>query len=236
MNKKRILLTVLAMVLVCVLSVAGTMALLAESSTNSVTNTFVASTPNPEDFVTTFEIKEYKVGPDAAGNYVYVDDEGKKLNEGDAKVEVEANTYNVVPGVTLPKDAFVKLSRTNETPAYLFIEVDNNLDTSVFTMNVDADVWGKLDGVTGKNGGDVYVLGTAAAPTVLGAVTAENGVYHIIDENKVTVANNNTLNITKDSNDTIKFYAYICQATVADADGNNTSDPAEVFGICFPNT
>ena len=233
MNKKRILLTVLAMVLVCVLSVAGTMALLAESSTNSVTNTFVASTPDPEKFVDSFAIKEYQVEADAAGNYDYV-----TTGEGEnkAKVEVEANTYKVVPGVTLPKDAFVKLTRTNTTPAYLFIEVDNNLDTSVFTMNVDADVWRKLDGVTGKNGGDVYVLGTAANPTVLGAVTAENGVYHIIEGNKVAVASNAQLKITKDSNDTIKFYAYICQATVAKADGTNTSDPAEVFGICFPNT
>lgn len=234
MNKKRILLTVLAMVLVCALSVAGTLALLAESTTTPVTNTFVASVPNPEDFVTTFEIKEYKVGPDAAGNYDYVGEDGTKLAEGAAKVEVNNNTYNVVPGVTLPKDAFVKLTRENDTPAYLFIEVDNNLDTSVFTMNVDTDDWGLLNGVTGKNGGNIYVLGTAANPTVLG--TVENGVYHIIDGNEVTVADTNDLKITTSTADTIKFYAYICQATVAKTDGTNTSDPAEVFGICFPNS
>lgn len=234
MNKKRILLTVLAMVLVCVLSVAGTLALLT-AHTDAVTNTFVAAAGSDNPFVDKdgFSIKEYKVGPDAAGNYNYVDEEGNKLAEDAAKIEVAKNTYKVVPGVTLPKDAFVKLSRANETPAYLFIEVDNNLDTSVFSMSVDTTVWGKLDGVTGKNGGDIYVLGTADAPTVLGTVTAADGVYHIIAGNKVTVANTNDLKITTSTADTIKFYAYICQATVAKADGNNTSNPAEVFNICF---
>lgn len=230
MNKKRILLTVLAMVLVCALSVAGTLALLT-AHTDAVTNTFVAAAGSDNPFVDKdgFSIKEYKVGPDAAGNYNYVDEEGNKLAEDAAKIEVAKNTYKVVPGVTLPKDAFVKLSRANETPAYLFIEVVNKLSNE-FNMAVDSQ-WGELTGVTGKNGGKIYVLGTATAPKVLGAVP--NEVYHIIDGNKVTVANNATLNITNTTN-TIEFYAYICQATVA-KNGTNTSNPAEVFGICFPN-
>lgn len=222
MNKKRVLLIVLAMVMVCVVSVTGTLALLAQES-SSVTNTFVASITDPEKFVDSFVIKEYKATADEKGNYTLGTD------------EVDANTYNVVPGVTLPKDAFVKLSRSNDTPAYLFIEVDNNLDTSVFTMSVDTTKWGKLEGVTGKNGGDIYVLGAANAPTVLGAVNESEGVYHIISGNQVTVANKNDLSIT-DTTNTIKFYAYICQATVAKEGGTNTSVPAEVFNICFPKS
>ena len=230
MNKKRILLTVLAMVLVCALSVAGTLALLT-AHTDAVTNTFVAAAGSDNPFVDKdgFSIKEYKVGPDAAGNYNYVDEEGNKLAEDDAKIEVAENTYKVVPGVTLPKDAFVKLSRANETPAYLFIEVVNKLSNE-FNMAVDSQ-WGELTGVTGKNGGKIYVLGTATAPKVLADVNDE---YHIIAGNKVTVASNAQLDITQGTNDTIKFYAYICQATVAKTDGTNTSNPAEVFGICFP--
>ena len=216
MKKKRILLTALAMILVCVLSVAGTMALLAEGS-NAVVNTFVASS-DKDNFVDSFTIKEYVATANAAGEYTL------------SATETEANTYDVTPGVTLPKDAFVKLSRTNATPAYLFIEVNNKLSNNEFSMGVDS-AWGELEGVTGKNGGQVYVLGTAVAPTILNAV--ENGVYHIIDGNKVSVANDAELKITAGSNDTIKFYAYICQATVAKADGTNTSVPAEVFDICF---
>ena len=235
MNKKRILLTVLAMVLVCVLSVAGTLALLAESTTTPVTNTFVASTPDPDDFVGTFAIMEYQVAADDAGNYDYV-----TTGEGEnkAKVEVDENTYNVVPGVTLPKDAFVKLDRESNTPAYLFIEVVNKLSDE-FTMNVDTDVWTKLvvneQAVIGKNGGEVYVLSADAEKTdatILGAVE-ETTLYHIIDDNKVTVDSEAELAITAGTNDTIKFYAYICQATVAKTDGTNTSVPAEVFDICF---
>lgn len=226
MNKKKVLLVVLALVLVCALSVMTTMALLAENTT-AVTNTFVAGVADPENFVDTFAIKEYQVAADAAGNYDYV-----LTGEGEqkAKVEVVNNSYTVTPGVTLPKDAFVKLSRTNATPAYLFIEVDNNMDASVFTMTVDTTVWSKLEGVTGNNGGDIYVLGANNVPTILGAVTATD--YHIISGNKVTVANVENLKIATGA-DTINFYAYICQATVAKADGTNTSDPAEVFDICF---
>ena len=234
MNKKKVLLVVLAMVLVCALSVMTTMALLTQNG-GSVTNTFVASIVDPDTFVTNFEIKEYKVGPDAAGNYDYVDSEGNKLTEGAAKVEVAENSYTVTPGVTLPKDAFVKLSRTNETPAYLFIKVVNTLDADVFTMNVDTKVWTQVN-VPGVTDGTIYVLsadGASDAPTILGAVDAADGVYHIIDGNKVTVADENDLKITKDTADTIEFYAYICQATVAKADGTNTSIPAEVFDICF---
>lgn len=215
MNKKRTLLTVLAMVLVCALSVAGTLALLAEDS-GPVTNTFVAASTGG-DFVDNFEIKEYAIAPDGKGNYTLTN------------TETDANSYTVVPGVTLDKDAFVKLTRTNETPAYLFIEVVNTLDSDVFTMDVDTQ-WGELAGVTGKYNGDVYVLGTAANPTVLNAVT--DGKYHIISGNKVTVADNNDLGITAGSTDTIKFYAYISQATVT-KNGANTNVPADVFEICF---
>ena len=42
MNKKRTLLTVVALILVCVLSVMGTLAYL-EAKTTTVTNTFVAA-------------------------------------------------------------------------------------------------------------------------------------------------------------------------------------------------
>lgn len=220
MNKKKVLLVVLAMVMVCALSIMGTMALLTQQG-GSVTNTFVSAITDADEFVDNFEIKEYKANADDKGNYTL-----------DTNVEVNANTYNVVPGISLAKDAFVKLSRTNETPAYLFIEVDNNMAADVFTMNVDTTVWCKLDGVTGPHGGQVYVLGTAGAPTVLTAVN--NGVYHIIDGNKVLVQDVNDLKITQTTADTIVFYAYFCQATVADTNGNNTSDPAAVYGICFP--
>lgn len=225
MNKKKVLLVVLAMVLVCVMSVMGTMALLAEQR-GAVTNTFVAGVAYPAKFVDTFEIKEYQVEADDAGYYDYV------VIAGGNKVEVDKNEYIVTPGVVLPKDAFVKVTRTNETPAYLFIKVANTLDSTVFTMNVDTTVWTEV-AVPNVTDGKVYVLSadTASdAPTILGAVT--DGVYHIIDGNKVVVADNNNLEITADT-DTIAFYAYICQATVANTNGENTSIPAEVFDICF---
>lgn len=225
MNKKKVLLIVLAMVLVCALSVMGTMALLAEKS--SITNTFVASGgPGPfVDPVDGFSIKEHGLDEDEFGDYTL----NGTLTNG--------NTYNVVPGVTLPKDPFVQLKRANTTPAYLFVEVVNEAP-SVFGFVMD-EQWKAL-GIQGNNGGDIYVLsadGTSAA--VLKNVDT---TYNIIKDKQVKVANAESAQalglVDAEGNavdKTIAFYAYICQATVADAAGANTSDPAEVFGICFPN-
>lgn len=229
MNKKRILLTVLAMVLVCVLSVAGTLALLAEE--RSITNTFVASGgPGPFVDQNGFSIKEHGLTKDDFGKYT--------LNTAEITT---GNTYDVVPGVTLPKDPYVELKRTSDAPAYLFVEVVNEAPAA-FKFDIDDTNWKSL-GIKGKNNGDLYVYSTDKTNAhVLGSVTTA-ATYNIIKNQEVKVENAESAQALglvdangQATNKTIKFYAYICQATVAKADGTNTSDPAEVFGICFPNT
>jgi len=226
MNKKKVLLVVLAMVLVCALSVMTTMALLAEKT--SITNTFVASGgPGPfVDPVNGFSIKEHGLDVDDFGNYT-LDMDGELTN---------GNTYDVVPGVTLPKDPFVQLKRTNTTPAYLFIEVVNEASTA-FSFDIDDTQWKAL-GINGNNGGALYVHSTDKTNAVV--LEDVDTTYNIIKNKAVKVDDGESakeLGLVdaegNATNKTIKFYAYICQATVAKADGTNTSDPAEVFDICF---
>lgn len=207
MNKKKVLLTVLAMVLVCVMSVMGTLAYLAESTT-PVTNTFVAS-GGEDDFVDTIEIKELTVTPNPDGTYTETNKEG------------DGNDYNVLPGITLPKHAFVRVERTSTAPAYLFIEVVGELN-EVYDWAVDS-TWTKLN-VTGKNNGTVYVYGDANG-TVLNAV--EN-TYDILEDDQITVSPNASATQLGTTETTLTFYAYLAQATTG-----SSNDPATVYTACF---
>ena len=57
--------------------------------------------------------------------------------------------------------------------------------------------------------------------------------YGILTNNSIVVNKNATAAEIGTTEVKMKFYAYICQATVANTSGVNTSDPAEVFNICF---
>ena len=222
MNKKRTLLTVVAMLLVCVLSVMGTVAYL-KAETTTVTNTFVAAGgPGPfvdkKDGVEQFQLLEYKVVQSSSGLY-------EQTTE-----EVTANSYSVLQGTEIPKQAFVKLSRTAATvgektvapaPAYLYIEVTDELEEQ-YDWSVDADNWTQLTEI--KNRKIYQYTGSLAdADHVLTTVSVDTKI-DIIDGNKIVVKDQalsaNTL--------TLKFAAYLAQATIG---GND--DPVAVFNACF---
>jgi len=218
MNKKKVLLSVLALILVCALSVAGTLAVL-NKTTGTLTNTFIASA-TPDNFVNDLYLKEHTVTPDNKGGYTKDDATGTA-----GENEFVGNTYKTVPGVEVPKHAYVELRRENETPAYLYIEVVAT-DMDDYNYTIDSR-WVNLPNATGAHGGAVYVLGTAVdAPTVIGKVEIA-AQYDILTGNKVTAKE--TLNKAQG---TLTFYAYIAQATVA-VEGVNTNDATAVYNACF---
>jgi len=254
MNKKRTLLTVVALILVCVLSVMGTLAFL-KSTTNTVTNTFVAAggpgpfiddDPNSEDPKDVlFAIKEYEVDVTSAGKYYFVNYAEEGAQEPVYKEIDGGYKYDtVMPGITLPKQAFVKLSRTSgsktETvegvevtteikpaPAYLYLEVVDGLPEA-YKWEIDESNWKLLDGVTGVNNGKVYLyIGSLAdANNVITNIAAySSNQINIIKNNKVTVDDNAEL--TADPV-TLSFNAYLSQASTGETD-----DPAAVFNACF---
>lgn len=227
MNKKKAFLMVLALVLVCAISVMTTMALLTEKA-DPVVNTFVAA-GGPANFVDTFALKEYKYTQNEDGTYAK---EGSDAVTGTDFVGNIVNEYKVLPGTTIPKEAFVELKRTSDAPAYLFIEVVSGLNSGnaaangqpVFNWSIDPSMWTQTT-ATGKNGGTLYVY-----KDVLGAVEGE---YDILENNNIVVNAKATATEIGTTKVNMKFYAYICQATVANTSGVNTSDPVEVFDICF---
>ena len=68
--------------------------------------------------------------------------------------KVNNNTYKVMPGVDIPKNPMIIVEGKTDVPAYLFIEVVENVPNAVeYTIQSE---WKSL-GIKGPNGGDVYV-------------------------------------------------------------------------------
>lgn len=184
---------VLAFVLVIGASVAGTLAwLIAQSET--VTNTFTSAElfANPS---TDFTLWEHQAeDTDEDGRY--------RLNN----TEVKSNTYEILPGVNIPKDPTVDIVDLEEH-AYLYIKVTGTLPTGL-SYSINSANWTALNGYTG-----VYVYsGSEAENNVIKATDAAKKSFTatILTDNQIVVANNYS-----GTSDDIKlsFDAYMVQAT-----------------------
>ena len=117
---KKKLTTVLAIVLVVALSVAGTYAYLT-AQTDTVKNTFTAA-----GLASEFSLDESKANQQPDGSYTL-----------DVGTRVQENTYSVVPTVTLKKDPTVHVTLEKNVGAYVFLAVDNNLGNGL-TATIDS--------------------------------------------------------------------------------------------------
>lgn len=123
---KKKLTTVLAIVLVVALSVAGTYAYLT-AQTKQVTNTFTAA-----GLASKFTLDESRAHQQPDGSYTL-----------DVADRVQENTYSVVPKVNLAKDPTVHVTLEKNVGAYVFLAVDNNLGNGL-TAKIDDSVWKEL--------------------------------------------------------------------------------------------
>ncbi len=236
MSKKKVFLTVLAFALVCALSITGTLAYLTATS-NNVTNTFVAEADgklidtDPENPGTPgkFEIVEAPVLPDGNGNYV------ENTSSG-AQTTTSGLDYKIVPGSKLSKKASINVIGKTTIPAYLYLEVTENLDEAIYSYEVDGTVWTKIDGLTGNNGGQIYyyTAGPIAADTDdnenfknINILKDDGQGYNIKVDGEVTAS---TLATLTDNN--MAFYGYLAQAS--SGTGDSESAKAEsAFNTCF---
>lgn len=223
----RVLTLVLALVLVVGASVAGTLAWLT-AETDEVVNTFTSA----ELFDATtgsFTLWEHRVADvDEDGQYEWA----KVENDAFVKVEqtkadkVTENSYDILPGVDIPKDPTVDVVNLEEH-AYLYIEVAGTLPDGL-SYSIDTNNWQELTGYDG-----VYVFKGNYAKDK--AVT--NNVIPATDTSKVSFTANilagNTITVFKEYNGTadtgltLTFNAYMVQAT-----GNGTS-AAEAWGNTY---
>lgn len=208
--KKKTLTIAIALVLVVALAVGATYAYLT-ATTGPVTNTFVAGKAVAQDDL---KLYEHEAKQQADGSY--------KLDK--TVPTVTQNEYTVMPGVNLPKDPTVEVTKA-EGPYYLFVEVTKGDsfkgEKAPLSCTVDGSHWVALK-IEGK---EVYAYSTdgKTAAILKDELTATPVLAKIGNtDNTITVANEDLSNV----NCQLTFTAYACQAA-----GFDTA--AAAFTACF---
>lgn len=207
----KVMLFVLALVLIISVSVAGTLAWLTAQS-DTVTNTFTSAElfEKPSSDFTLWEHRVADVDGDGKYEWAKTDGDDTTATEQNDADKVTANSYDILPGVDIPKDPTVTVSNLEEY-AYLFVKVSGTLPDGL-SYSID-DNWTALNGFNG-----VYVYsGSPAEDKVIKATDADKKTFTatILENNKIVVADDYTG--TADEI-TLNFIAYMVQAN-----GNGTS-------------
>ena len=212
MSKKKTLLTILAVMLVCCIAVTGTLAVLFAKTSEPVVNTFTAA-GDGKLYTGEFTLKEHLVEKNNDGSY--------KLTGETTNNTVKGNKYDVLPATPLPKDPYITITEKTNAPAYLYVEVVGELPTG---MHYDmASCWTKLEGVTGNHNGVIYVYNNGT-PIDDKSTGLEN--IAIIADNTITV--DDVPGLAEGQKVELSFYAYLGQASVGNA--------AQAYVKCFPTT
>lgn len=219
-NAKKVILTVLAVVLVFGCGVGATLAWL-QDTTTPVVNTFT----------------EGKVDIDLFEHQY--DSTNNTLNNteirGDATVDGdEGNSYKMIPGAVLPKDPTVVVKGGSEA-CWLFVKIEkaNAVDTFL-TYSIDASVWTPLidansDGVADDG---VYYKGIIT-------YTANDTPYNVLTGKQVTVKTSVKMSdmtgLSASNYPKLTFTAYAIQsANLTDTNGDNIVDAADAWAALNP--
>ena len=150
------------------------------------------------------------------GSITVVESKAERQSDGSYKLntseKVKANSYDLLPGLDIPKDPTVSVDKESAVPAYVFLEVKGGTAAISFTMD---PVWKAVD-AAGIHGGRVYVYAPGGNPAV---VTGDIAAINIIEGQIVTVSQK-----VGGSSTEILFYAEMRQITAAG------QDPAAVYG------
>lgn len=230
MNKKKLALTVLAMVLICCLSITGTLAFLTDQQNgeDTVINTFIAAgggiiiDPDPDPDPDPIPVPPEGLNP----NFFLVEHvaEYVKPNYTLGDTLVTENDYDrIVPEMEAEKDPTLYVNINNDVDAYIFVKV---IDTTGGNLLYDmGDVWTAVSGFTG-----VYAYTPAGGSIITGIDGFELGGVPLLDGNIVTAAETlkDTDTTTTDVMELgqLKFQAYVCQA-------GGFADYTEAYTECF---
>lgn len=159
-------------------------------------------------------LQEHEAVRQADGSY--------KLNTSLLPTDTKkGNTYELLPGLDVPKDPFVTV--VNKTPigAYLYIEVQSSLNSAI-TYEIDTDNWTLLN-IDGK---DIYVykngliLTNENCPTTgISILKTPDGAAVQIKVSQHLLTQDTTPNV---SDDILTFSAYLYEV-------HDNKTPAEIF-------
>lgn len=188
----KILLT--AIVLLCLVTATANTVIGKYVFDKEVNGTFVANAKLAD----TFKLLEHQAVQGTDGSYT--------LNNGSV---VNANTYQLIPGLTIPKDPYVAITGKTAIGAYLYLEVIEDSLSAQLTYAIDTTKWTLLSGVVGPHGGAVY---TYAAGLIDNQST---GLDHI------AILSGNSFTLTKTpitgSAEALKFCGYLIQPASGEA-------------------
>lgn len=207
MKKKNIIAVVCCLVLM--LGAVGATIAWLQAKSAPVTNTFTSAElfADPEK---DFTLWEHEAVANEDGTYTLT------------ATEVSGNTYDILPGVAIPKDPTVDVVGLQEY-AYLFIKVTGLPMAEGLTATVDPANWTAL-------GGGVYVYsGIEAENNIIKATDTamKEFTVGILAGNQVVVAD--TYNGVSDDIK-LSFEAYMVQAT------GNGADAAEAWANTYGKT
>ena len=142
------------------------------------------------------------------------------------------NTYDLLPGLDIPKDPYVQV--VNKTPirSYLYIEVVDKTNSSI-EYQIDTTKWSELTDVAGKDGGTVYVyyqLVKDKPNYVLTHANCENTEIPILtkpdgSEHEIKVSQH-LLEENTSEDDVLTFYAYLFETF---KEGEVEKTPSDIF-------
>lgn len=185
-----------------------------------------------------YELTGVKVG-------TVIDPETKK-----PLTDFKGNTYQVMPGVDIPKDPQIEIMGKSALDSYLYVEIEDSRMQSDASDSIKksiqyelTDEWSKLDGVIGPNG-------TTSKPTSIYVYTGTGNAPMILDEtftaadNSVTPSKETTkiIKILKDDIITVgenyssadfvlNIYAHLLQIP---QDAEETPNAEEIFTAQLP--
>ena len=138
--------------------------------------------------------------------------------------EVSESEFVLMPGVDAARDPFVRIEGKSSIPAYVYVEVVSTLDEKAgFTF---ADEWEKLDGVTGQNGGEVYVFNETVSSD-----SKEDIELPLFEDEAVTISH--TYLVSEAETETeLSFYPYMAAAE----DGKTAAECFDENKIGFGDT
>ena len=173
---KKKLMTVLALVLVIALSVAGTYAYL--TSQDTVTNTFTVGNVS----ITMDEAAVNEYGQK-------LNDKGTVAVEGDTLADrVDHNEYKLVPSHTYVKDPTIYVTQGSEQ-CYIFAKIDNGLGNAS-TLDIDSSKWTVVEPGVYMYNGVVDARETAKDVVVFEHFTftgADPAAYETTEANDVNI-------------------------------------------------
>jgi len=198
------LLLVLALLLIC--TVGGVSAKYITTLNKGSTVKFTA------ELATDFILQEHEANRAADGTYSLSD---TLIKDG--------QTYELIPGLDIPKDPHVVITGKSDIPAYLYIEIVESLDSAVInginTKLVDytvANCWKAVDESVKapQYGGTVYVYtdGTSEQNVIILDGTTKDYKIDILNKNQVVVSQH-VKSYDTDGTDLLTCYAYLIEVT-----------------------